>query len=379
VAEEVYRVKIQAAVVYRCPMQTISIQRNLYVAFVLLVFIAGIFILHYGMTAMEWEDFYVFYGAAKSTLSGDSLYRTTGEHNLPFWYFPWTAWIFIPLTLWSEPTALLIYKFVFVLCAILVVNSLLTFHNPEFEFLDKLFILSVLASMSLQTMIVGQLEYILLGLIVMTMYAIDQKRFILAGVLIPFLWTKPHLLIVFTLIAFWLGGMRMFLATALSSVLMLLAETVRSPAWYFEMFHQLRNGQARIDGPIFTTFPNMLGFQENWVGTANLPLTLLLIVLAVLAVWRFRSLSAVPLLSLALTASLFCAPRAYAYDLPLLIPAMIWLTAKDFKATFWIWIVAGVLPPLFRYGSATYLIILGIFVMAVSKAHFDVKNDIGTP
>src|SRR6185369_10179723 len=94
----------------------------------------------------------------------------------------------------------------------------------------------------------------------------------------------------------------------------------------------------------FTTLPNLLGSQENWSGTANLPFTILLVVLAILVVWKFRSLPTLPLLSLALAASLFCAPRAYAYDLPLLIPAMIWFTAKEFKSTFWLWIAGAFIP-----------------------------------
>lgn len=350
-------------------MRATFIQRLIYIAFVLLAFIAGLFILNYGMTEMEWQDFYVFYGAAKAILSDDSLYQITGVHRLPYWYFPWTAWIFIPFTLWAESVALVVYKVVFVLCAILAVNSLVTFYDPTFGFWGKLLILSSIISMSLQTMIVGQMEYILLGLIIATMYAIDRNRFLLAGILIPFLWTKPHLLIIFTLAAFWLGGIRLILTTGITTAFMLLVETIRKPGWYFEMFDLLKNGQARTDGPIFTTLPNLLGLQENWVGTGNLSITILLIVIAVLAIWRFRYLAPVPFLSLALGASLFCAPRAYAYDLPLLIPAMIWITAKDFRSTSWIWIVAGVLPPLVRYSASTYLLTLLVVLLGIAKAY----------
>lgn len=354
-------------------MQAISIRRSLYIAFVLLVFVAGMFILHYGITKMEWQDFFVFYNAANSALSGESLYQITGEHNLPFWYFPWTAWLFIPFAFWSGTAALLIYKIVFVLVAILIVNSLLTFYNPDFKFWDKVLILSLVTSMSLQTMIVGQLEYILLGLILVTMYAIDRRRFILAGVLIPFLWTKPHLLIVFTLTAFWLGGIRTVLATGASFILMSLIETIRNPGWYFAMFTLLKNGESRADGPIFMTLPYLFGFQENWVGTGNLPITVPLIIIAVLIVWKVRTLPPIPLLSLALAASLFCAPRAYAYDLPLLIPAMIWITAKDFRSTFWIWLVAGILPPLVRYSSASYLLTVLVLLLAIRKAYKEIQ------
>lgn len=360
-------------------MQAASFRKSLYVMIVLLVFTGGIFVLIYGLTEMKWQDFFVFHNAAKATLSGDSLYKVIGEKNLPYWYFPWTAWLFLPFAVFPAQPALLLYKAVFVLGAILAVNSLTKFYNPEFKFLDKVLILSLITSMSLQTMIVGQMEYILLGLIILTMYAIDQKRFILAGILVPFLWTKPHLLIVFTLIAFWLGGIRMIVTTTVASVVMSLIETVRDPGWHLEMLNLLRNGQARIDGPIFTTFPNMLGFQENWVGTGNLPLTVLLISIAALIVWKFRSLPPVPLLSLALAASLFCAPRAYAYDLPLLIPAMVWITAKDFRSTAWIWLVAGVLPPLVRYSSSAYLLTVLVFLLAIRKAYEETQaSDVST-
>lgn len=360
-------------------MKPIALHRLLYIVFVLLMFVSSLFILKYGMTEMEWEDFYVFYSAAKSALQGNSLYQITGDHNLPFWYFPWTAWIFLPFTLWSESTALLVYKGVFVVAAVLTINSLVTYYDPEFSFWNKILILAAATSMSLQTMIVGQLEYILLGLIVISMYAVDQKRYILAGVLIPFLWTKPHLLIVFTLAMFWLGGIPLIVSTAVSFMLMAMVETVRSPGWYLEMLNLLKNGQARIDGPIFTTLPSMLGFQENWVGTANLPITVMLIVLAILLVWKFRTLPPVPLLSLALAASLFCAPRAYAYDLPLLIPVMVWLTARNFRSGAWVWLFAAILPPLVRYSAATFLVVLLVFVLGLLKAFQEQRVPLITP
>jgi K+ transporter len=75
--------------------------------------------------------------------------------------------------------------------------------------------------MSIQVMIVGQMEFILLGLLVIVMHAIDQKKEILAGLLFPFLWTKPHLLIVFTLFAFANGGKRIAVISMVFSLVML--------------------------------------------------------------------------------------------------------------------------------------------------------------
>lgn len=355
-------------------MKAIAIKEILYATVVLLVLVGCIFILEYGMTDMEWRDFSVFYTAAKSALSGESLYKTIGEKNLPFWYFPWTAWMFFPFAVFPEELSLFLYKAAFIVCAILIVNSLLSFYNPEFRLLDKLFILALIIPMSLQTMIVGQLEYILLGLILLTMYAIHEEKYVLAGILFPFLWTKPHLLIIFTLMAFWRGGWRLIVSALLTTLVMLSIQTLLHPGWHLEMLDLFKTGGSRIDGPIFATFPNMLGFQENWTGTGNIPFTIALIGVSFFAAWQFRSLPTVPLLSLALTASLFCAPRAYAYDLPLLIPTMVWLTARDFRSTFWIWIVAGVLPPLVRYAALSYLVVLFVFLLGLGKAFLETKR-----
>lgn len=369
-AEEIYEVAYVRPITSSAVdfMKAVNFTELLYTTVVLLVLVAGIFILAYGMTEPEWRDFTVFYTAGKSALSGENLYKVVGEKQLPFWYFPWTAWMFIPFAVLPEDLSLLVYKIAFIVCAVLIVNNLLSFYNRDFKFLDKVLILSLLSSISLQTMIVGQMEYLLLGLIVLTMYAIDQKKFILAGILFPFLWAKPHLLIVFTLFAFWRGGKQIIASAAITSLLMLFLETLIRPGWHLEMLNILRTSGGRTDGPYFATFPSMLGFQENWTGTGNLPFSLLLIFVAVLAVWKFRSLPTVPLLSLALAASLFCAPRAYAYDLPLLIPAMIWFTAKDFRSTSWIWFIAAIVPPLTRYASGVYLVTLIVFLVVSWKA-----------
>jgi hypothetical protein len=203
------------------------------------------------------------------------------------------------------------------------------------------------------------------------MHAIDQKKDLLAGLIFPFLWVKPHLLIVFTLIVFLNGEMRVAIISAVFSVIMLVVQTLIDPGWHLDMLRLLQIGQNRVDGLIFTTLPSLLGFQENWVGTGNIPFTIALIAIGFIIVWKFRALSTLPLLSLALTASLFSAPRAYAYDLPLLIPTIIWLTSKDFRSTFWIWIIAAAYPPLTGFSSSTYLITLLVFLLAIRKAYKD--------
>jgi hypothetical protein len=352
-------------------MKKDKVIQTIYSALVASVFVFSMVFLYYGMTQTDWHDFDVFYSAARAALEGRSIYIIVGEYNLPFWYFPWTAWFYIPFAVWPHSVALALYKAITIISAALIVTNLSRYYNPDFMTKDIVLILSLTVFMSLQVMIVGQMEFIFLGLLLIAMHAIDQKKDLLAGLIFPFLWVKPHLLIVFTLIVFLNGGMRVAIISAVFSVIMLVVQTLIDPGWHLDMLRLLQIGQNRVDGLIFTTLPSLLGFQENWVGTGNIPFTIALIAIGFIIVWKFRALSTLPLLSLALTASLFSAPRAYAYDLPLLIPTIIWLTSKDFRSTFWIWIIAAAYPPLTGFSSSTYLITLLVFLLAIRKAYKD--------
>jgi len=230
-------------------------------------------------------------------------------------------------------------------------------------------ILAFLVPISMQLIMIGQMDYILLGLLVYIIWSAEHKKDILVGMLYPFLLTKPHLIIPFSIYLFWISGRRALLVGIIFSITMLLVETILSPGWYLEMLQRIQESGQRVDGLPFSTLPSLLGLQENWSGTANLPLTFFLIVLAMLILWKFRTLPTIQFLSLALAASLFCAPRAYAYDLPMLIPAMIWLTAENFKLHWWLWGVVGILSIITLFSSNIYWIVLLVFGLATYKAY----------
>jgi len=351
-----------------------KIKQTSYTALVILAFLASLLFLIYGMTQTDWHDFDVYYGAARAALTGKSIYITVGKYNLPFWYFPWTAWFYIPLAIFPKTIALFLYKALTIICAILAVSNLTNYYNPKLEFRDKVLILSLIVFMCMQVMTVGQMEFILLVLLIITIHAVDQKKDLLAGIIFPFLWTKPHLLIIFTLFAFWRAGKRTIIVSLCLSLLMLLFENLVDPGWFLKMLTLLQSQGSRIDGLFVTTFPSLLGFRENWLGTANIPITIILIIVAFLITLRFRSLPTIPLLSVALVTSLLCAPRAYAYDLALLIPAMIWLTAREFRSNLWIWFIAAILPPITKFMPATYLVTLMILILCIRKAYNDIRN-----
>jgi len=341
----------------------------LYYTLALLVVIFSMALLNQAIAKTDWHDLDVFINSAKAALEGRSIYIISGKYDLPFWYLPWTAWSYIPLAIWPRTIAIILYACVSGISILWVVVSLAHHYNPRFGLLDIILTLFLILIMGLQNIIVGQMDYILLGLIVIIMYAIEKKKDMLAGLLFPLLWIKPHLVIVFTLFAFWRGGKRTVFISLSLSAFMLLLETLLFPGWISEMLALLRGGAERTKSVGFTTLPNLLGSQENWVGTANLPFTILLIVLTILIVWKFRSLPTLQLLSFSLAASLFCAPRAHAYDLVLLIPAMLWLTAEKFKSTFWLWIVGAIIPFLAVYSTNSYLLTLLVFIVSVWKAY----------
>jgi hypothetical protein len=350
-------------------MKLYYLKKILYPTFVFSILFLSLLLLYIQSAKSDWHDFDVFYTAASAALAGKSIYIIVGQYHLPFWYLPWTAWFFIPYAIWPKSIGLLLYQASSVISSILVVNSLTRYYLPNFKFQDKILILAFLVPMSLQLVMVGQMDYILLGLIVSIIWGVEHKKDILIGILYPFLLTKPHLIIPFSIFLFWRSGKRAILVSVLLSITMLLIETYFNPRWYLEMFRSLQVSGQRVDGLPFATFPSLLGSQENWIGTANWPFTLLLISLAILILWKFRALPPMPFFSLALAASLFCAPRAYAYDLPMLIPAMIWLTAEHFKYLWVLWGIVGIFSIITIFSSSIYWATLLVFGLSIYKSY----------
>ena len=339
-----------------------------YPVLVISLFLLNLVLLFLEARNSDWHDFDVFYGAASAALAGKSIYIIVGQYHLPFWYPPWTAWFYVPYAIWPKHTALLLYQTTLAAGAILVVHFLTRYYKPKFRILDELLILAMLVPMSVQLVQVGQMDYLFLALVVLIVWAASRKNDVLVALLFPFLLTKPHLIVPFTAMLFWRLGKRALLLTTISTALLLILATILMPHWYLEMLAFLRVSGERTAGLPFTTLPTLLGRQENWLGTANVPLSLLITALALLVLWKVRHLSTVPLLSVALALSLLSAPRAYAYDLPMLVPAMVWLTADNFLPKAWIWIAAALIPMVLGFSSSTYMVTMAVCLLATQKA-----------
>jgi hypothetical protein len=225
---------------------------------------------------------------------------------------------------------------------------------------------------------VGQMSYLVLGAAMLVVFLLAREQKYLAGLCLPLLLLKPHLFLIFIPLVLWMGGWKTFLTGALASLSLFGIEFLITPDWVRQMLGLLTHGAGKFDTNAaweFTTLPSLLGLGQNYLGIANILVTALLIIIAALVVIRFRFLQKIPLLSLALAASLFCAPRANAYDLVLLIPAMIWLSEKWSIKTALIWAAAALIPFLAHFSAGSYLVTLMVFALCIYKSYSIEKHN----
>ncbi len=351
-----------------------KIQKILYRAFIFANLVLAISFMLYTLNLTRGNDlfdFQVFYGAARNVLAGSSIYTNYGAANLPFWYFPWVAWIFLPLAFFPFEIAYLIFLTIGLLIVALVIHFL-TKQYQGFDVFDRTYMFSMVIWMSWQAYRVGQMSYLVLGAAVLVIFLLAREQKYLVGLCLPLLLLKPHLFLIFIPLVLWMGGWKTVLTGALAGLSLFGIEFLITPDWVNQMLGLLTGGAGRLDtnpGWQFATLPSLIGLGQNYVGTVNLLVTAVLVIIAAMVVIRFRFLPKIPLLSLAMAASLFCAPRANAYDLVLLIPAMIWLSEKwSIKAAL-IWAAAAMIPFLAHFSSGSYLVIFMVFALCTYKSY----------
>jgi hypothetical protein len=354
-------------------MQLMKIQKTLYRVFVLVNLVLAISFMLYTVNLSRGDelwDFQVFYGAVHNVLAGSSIYTNYGAAHLPFWYFPWVAWIFIPLAMFPFEPASFIFLALGLTITALVIHSL-TKHYEGFDLFARLYIFSMVIWLSWLVYRVGQMSYFVLGAAVLVMFVLARRGYYLAGLLMPLLLLKPHLFLIFIPLVLWLGGWKTLLTAALSSLSLFGIEFLVTPDWIRQMLALLTKGIGSADINQFykfTTLPSLLGLGQNYTGVTYLIMTAVLVAISAVIVIRFRSLPIIPLLSLALAASLFCAVRSYAYDLVLLIPAMIWLSEKWSIKTAVMWAAAAIIPLLSHFSAEAYFVTMMVLALCVCKA-----------
>ena len=357
-------------------MKKLSVKLLVEITYITILVTCSIIFTRYTILHTEPQDFNVYYDSAKTALHGGLIYNIYGPAKLPYWYFPWVAWAYIPLAFFSQQTAYIIYTTVSLLSALASIYFLAKKMLTSTNLLNVLFIFSMSLLLCWLLFRVGQMDFILLAITTLTIYLIDAKRPFQAGLLIPIFLFKPHLFIIFFPYALLKGGKSFFFSALLTTLTLISISFIVIPDWPFQMLRLLGESGQRTDNIWnFTTLPTMLNAQENWSGTANLPFTFALILIGFFAIWSVRKLQTFPVLSMALAASLFSAPRAYSYNFPILIPALIWLSSGLPKTLFLLlWTAVGTLPFLFHFSTGMYSIVIFVFVIGIVKATIQLRE-----
>ena len=122
-----------------------KIQKILYKVFVLVNLVLAICFMLYMLNlsgGYELWDFQVFYGAVRNVIAGRSIYTNFGVANLPFWYFPWVFWIFLPLALFPFEIDSLLFLAIGLSILALVIHSLVK-HYQSLAILDRIYMFSI--------------------------------------------------------------------------------------------------------------------------------------------------------------------------------------------------------------------------------------------
>jgi len=347
-----------------------NLNQILYATFAFTIFILASWFILYTIAHSEFWDFNVFYSSAKVTLSAENIYRTYGQYHLPYWYFPWVSWFFIPFAIFPFEAAKIIYMLITFLSVLIIIRSIGFYFNAHLSFVNQMLFTAMSSLICWLLFRVGQTDFILVALITAMIFLIDKKQNIQAGLLFPILLFKPHLLIIFIPFAILRGGKSFFLSASLSVILLSLAAFILIPNWPTEMLRMLNESGLRTDNTWgFTTLSALIGREENWSGTANIPITIILILTSFIATWKSQHLSTIPFLILALAMSLLCAPRAYSYNFPFLIPALLWLAAENTAPTILFWVGLAILSFATNFSTGAYLIVVITCVLSFLKAY----------
>jgi hypothetical protein len=241
-----------------------GVKKILYGSFVTAILVVAIYFVIYSIinSLNDPIDFPVFYGAARNALSGLSIYTYYGKYQLPFWYFPWTSWIFIPLAIFSRQVAWILFLVISFGVAFLSVNALAN-HFQGFGLFDRLYMFSMLLWMGWLAFRVGQMSFLLLGATVLVILLIGKGRPILSGLLIPLLLIKPHLFIIFIPLVLWLGGKKTLFAGTIITLLLFGVETVITPHWAGQMLSLLVEGTRRVDVTPFWIFAKLFWNRQS--------------------------------------------------------------------------------------------------------------------
>lgn len=309
-------------------------------------------------TRQDLADFLAFWGAGGRVLSGQSPfgYYPTLNGGSVFQSVPWLAWLFAPLALLPVGRAWQIFYILNLLLVALILYLAFKEFNLRLDPLTATLVLACGLALSYPCLSFGQVSILQVAILALMAAALQRGRPYLAGALMPLALLKPHLLLWFIPYMFITGGWRFRLASLASTLLFSLIALAFQLSWPGEMLQTILAGQAgsRMETWKYTTLSGLFSLDPK------LGLLIPIVFLPVLF-WLSRRIKDYPLcsrLAIVLAFSLAASPYSFSYDLPLLLPALVWITQQWPARTTLLWTAVAVLIYLLGFQNLAYLVTL---------------------
>ncbi len=295
-------------------------------------------------------DFRGYYAAARVLLAGGNPYDyrlvarelllVTGEMgNNPYYYPPWFAWLFVPLTALPFQIARAVWMaFNFVIWNISLWSLGAMFDWPPMGWRRYLLFALTTFSFAWITWRYEQAGILVLVVLVAAVLSIQKEKWASAGVWLALLLIKPNITLLVVLgISLWLIVRRHWKPVSVMIFVLaglLAVSTWITPDWYQPFFENGFGEGLRVvlDGPdrivairINTTFLDWLAAMKIERGPRTFIYGVAILAGVFVFAWAvFRSRSILQLTAVSLLVSYTLTPYALQYDFPPLAFALFW-------------------------------------------------------
>lgn len=175
----------------------------------------------------------------------------------------------------------------------------------------------------------------------------------------------------------------MLLAGILSTLFIGLVAFLTRPSWITDMLTEIIRGQqySTMEWNKFVTVSGLFSLPP-WL---NIVIWLLSFPFLILLDNKFRLVPSNIWLPIALAVSLATTPYAFAYDLPLLIPALVWLCFPWSRFSFIAILAVTLITILAGFSSIAYIVVIFTAVISIHRLIMqkrfpkDQSNSILTP
>jgi hypothetical protein len=312
-------------------------------------------------------DFLAFIGAGHRFLSFQSpygFYPTVFGASI-FQSVPWLAWLFSPLALLNIDQAWLIFVALNACLLLIIIILIGISESVKLSPINFTYVYACVLAISYFCLAFGQVTILQVAVLSIMIVALKRGNQIIAGVLMPLVLIKPHLIIWFLFSIFTSGKRQFIVSSILSTILISAVSFALQPSWPIEMVKTFVAGQtiSTMENWKFSTLAGILSLPPIY-GFLVLPMSIPFLI------WLRRRTSRFPFgsqLTIGLAFSLAISPYAFTYDLPLLIPALIWLSQGWTWRMAFVWTLIAAFSVMSGFTGVSFVVTLITCTLIVIK------------